>query len=391
VESLSNNSDPDNNLTAMKILCGIFRADLKVKDQRCILKLALNEDQQKKIECEKRNLELIISRDPHLERQRYVANWLYPSALLEQDQIHFLNETGDHITPSSFSFSSSSPSWRGLVFECGGLNLKEFMKNQNYLSVPVTQRVQILHEIIEAVRFLHNLEIVHFDLKPENIVSFSSSHDHKTKWKLIDFDSSHDEKTEHSLLAFLSKNSESNLWLTESYAAPEIAKVLVTQDPNLDVAINWRMDIWSLGLITFFLFSDHSFWSQYSSSSTFSGWSMVSALRQQEIDFILSKLSRQFGLKERSMIESCLQVDPACRQPTTELLKKSLFETRESTVHANALKGNTNLLLAKIEEIQIALKGCPDRAHALVTEELTSKFQDFYYCITTQIDRLQNE
>jgi hypothetical protein len=142
-----------------KILCGIFRADLTVKDQPCILKLALNEDQQRRIEREKRTLELILLRDLHLERQRYVMNWLYPSALLEQDQIHFLSETGDSLLPSSSSSSSScsfpSPSWRGLVLECGGLNLKDFMKNETHLSIPVTQRVQILYEIFEAVRFLH--------------------------------------------------------------------------------------------------------------------------------------------------------------------------------------------------------------------------------------------
>jgi serine/threonine protein kinase len=203
----SNDNTSTSNLMTTKILCGIFRADLTVKDKPCILKLALNEDQQRRIEREKRTLELILLRDLHLERQRYVMNWLYPSALLEQDQIHFLSETGDSLLPSS----SSSP-WRGLVFECGGLNLKDFMKNETHLSIPVTQRVQILYEIFEAVRFLHKLEIVHFDLKPENIVSFSSSHDQKTKWKLIDFDSSYDEKTQPSLLSsWSSMTSESHL------------------------------------------------------------------------------------------------------------------------------------------------------------------------------------
>jgi serine/threonine protein kinase len=367
----------------MNILSGTFQSD--GKDQRCIFKVASNEDQQKKLEREKNNLQLIIDRDLQLKRQRFLAMWFH-SSLLESDQIHFLTDTGDyHPLPL--------PMMRGLVFECGGPNLKDYLKNQSHLSVPVTQRVQILNEIIEAIDFLHKIKIVHFDLKPENIVSFST--DQKTRWKLIDFDSCHDEGSHPSLLSFLStNNSDLNLWFTQSYAAPEIMNALLPSGVISDIAINWRMDIWSLGLITFFLFSDHSFWSQYSSSQSFKS-SLVTSLCQDEIQFILLKLSRFFGLKEKSILESCLQINPLLRLPTNELLKKSLFDTCESTIHAantfNGRRDDTGSLLSKIEEIHTTLKECPDRAHQLVSEEMNNRFEEFYFCITAQIDRQQNE
>jgi serine/threonine protein kinase len=203
-----------------KILSGIYRKQDQ-KDCPCKLKIAKSDEELSKLEREKDILKLIRDLDSQSERpgerRNYIVELLLPSQLMSEDQIYFLNQAGDQLFP----FSSTSPTRipiQGLVLESGGKNLREFLKNQTLSSM--TQRIHILEQIVEAVRFLHRLNFVHFDLKPENIVCFTSSGD-KMRWKLIDFDSSF-----HTTVP--SRNS-SDLWLTEEFACPEI--LLLCKDP----------------------------------------------------------------------------------------------------------------------------------------------------------------
>jgi serine/threonine protein kinase len=367
----------------LRILDGVYHSQDEM-DFPCKFKVAADEEQRKKLEREKDNLELIRRRDPHQESRKFIVGWLFPSQLMSEDQIYFLNQSGDQLFP----FSSTSPTRipiQGLVLESGGKNLREFLKNQTLSSVPMTQRIHILEQIVEAVRFLHRLNFVHFDLKPENIVCFTSSGD-KMRWKLIDFDSSYDEKltpssTSPSVIS--SPGLLMNLWLTEEFVCPEITRIILqrTQDNILppDVNINWRMDIWSLGMVAFFLFTNHSLWSAHSASSF--TCSMLSNLRQEDIQLILSRALRH---KEKSFVESCLQMDPLDRSSATELLGKSLFSTNESTVHANTLKLTNDSMMARFDE----MKRLFQESHGLVTEELTEKFADFHLCLTTQVERI---
>lgn len=123
---------------------------------------------------------------------------------------------------------------KSLVFESGGMNLQQFM-TKNRLSVSVTQRIHILEEIVRAVDFLHTLHIIHFDLKPENVVSFSSSSGSSIRWKLIDFDSSYDISSSSSLNSnhiIINENNCNNIRVTEEYICPEIMKLLISNNNN---------------------------------------------------------------------------------------------------------------------------------------------------------------
>jgi serine/threonine protein kinase len=285
--------------------------------------------------------------------------------------------------------------------------LAEFLKDQTLFSIPVTQRIHILQQIVEAVRFLHKFGIVHFDLKPENIVSFTSESDHKTRWKLIDFDSSHNERAaavpptvssclQNSALSVPSSSTISaSLWLTEEYAAPEVVRAILGES-SADMAITWRMDIWSLGLIAFFLLTNHSFWRRsysvpslpspiFSPSSGRVSCSAVSRVDQDEIKLTLSS----FGVKEKSFLESCLQVEPSLRVSASVLLEKSLFRSSSSTVQANSLRVDRSLA-TKFEEVCVALKEYPKQARDLVSEELALTFSDFHLCLTSQLERMQS-
>jgi serine/threonine protein kinase len=393
------------NFNDKKILHGIFLNQDKMSFP-CIFKIATEEEQLKKLRREKNLLELIRRRDPHHESHKYIVGWLFPSQLMGEESLYFLDGSGVQLFP--FSASSPRAPVQGLVLESGGKNLREFLKNQTLSSVPMTQRIHILEEVLEAVKFLHRLSVVHFDLKPENIVCFASGD--QARWKLIDFDSSYDEKpaasssssaplsprvSSHSPLsprvAYSSIDSPRhlNLWLTEEFVCPEISRTVhrCNSSDNLQsgVDINWRMDIWSLGMVAFFLFTNRSLWSDYS-TAPFQP-SMVSNIRQDEIQLILS---RSLGHKEKSFVESCLRLDPLSRLSATDLLGKSLFSTKNSTVDANTLRMADESMVSRFDEIQRLVREYSDRSCDLMSEELTSKFGDFFVCLTTELERVSN-
>jgi hypothetical protein len=390
------------NLSEKRIWSGGVYRNQAEREFPCTLKLATNEEQLKKLERERDTLEMIRSRDVHQESHKFLVSWLFPSQLMSEDSLHFLTQSGDHLLPSP----PLSHPLRGLVLESGGPNLREFLRNETLSSVPMSQRIHVLEEVVEAVKFLHQLGVVHFDLKPENIVCFSSSgRDKKARWKLIDFDSSCEDN---------SSSSSAHLWLSEEFMCPEIAGVVESlnrqkeqreqQDcnspasappspadatyssSNLSIQINQKMDIWSLGLVAFFLFTNRSLWSDYSAAPV--SCSMVAGVRQEEIQLILV---RSLGHKEKSFVESCLRVDPSGRWSGTELLGKSLFSTGDSTVQANTLRVVNESMLSRFDEIQNLVRAYSDRCSPeLMSEDLANKFSDLQQCLAYESERVSN-
>jgi serine/threonine protein kinase len=371
-------------------------------DTSCVIKLP-DESQPGKLEWEKTILERIRERDRHLESPKFIVNWLYPE-FLSEDRIFFLNSSGNKLFPSLAFSSSSCPSVplqasvpvRCLVLESGGKNLKEFLKDETLSSVPISQRIHILEEVVKAVSFLHRMGVVHFDLKAENIVSFISSGDGKIRWKLVDFDSSFEEGS----------SSRDDLWVTDKFISPEVAnftlsrrqqqqqqqqQVIANQTnssdmnllPNLPpLTINWTMDIWSLGMVAYFLFTNHTIWDH---SVVDVKCETVAEVTQEEIKKIISK-ERSMGGKEKSFVESCLLVQPSDRLSAAELLKKTLFTTRDSTY--NAFKITNESMMSRLDQIQILVQAFTDRSPSqVVTQELSEKFSDLNQCLSSQLER----
>jgi serine/threonine protein kinase len=146
--------------------------------------------------------------------------------------------------------------------------------------------------------------------------------------------------------------------------------------------MSWRLDIWSLGLVAVFLFSNHSLWEALHPTRPFQR-SMVSGVTQPEIQLLLT---RSFGHKEKSFLEACLQVMSADRKPASELLAKSLFSTDNSTT----LRLSSDSMSQRFAELEGLLSRYREESQSLVCDELEDKFSDFSLFLSNQLERVRH-
>jgi serine/threonine protein kinase len=248
---------------------------------------------------------------------------------------HFDPSTGDLVTSPAPVF--------GLVLEAGGSSLTAYLRDYPHLAV--SERVTILGAVASAVAFLHKIRIVHFDLKTDNVVAFSTA-GHQTLWKLIDFDSSHDMSV--SPVPTLS----TPFHLTREYAAPEVIAAVseLSAPPSspavaLAVPISEAMDIWSLGMIGVSLFFSDPRWPLLEGRLEFY------SLSQRDIDTVLQKCFRP---REAGFLSKCLKVRPSERHSVAlSLAHSSLFSNEDSTVAAKTL----GLILSAHEKLARVSQG----------------------------------
>eukprot|EP01125_Pyxidicula_operculata_P012225 TRINITY_DN4005_c0_g1_i1.p1 TRINITY_DN4005_c0_g1~~TRINITY_DN4005_c0_g1_i1.p1 ORF type:complete len:1132 (-),score=285.86 TRINITY_DN4005_c0_g1_i1:62-3457(-) len=121
------------------------------------------------------------------------------------------------------------PEYLYLIMELikGGELFDEILKRGSFTEMDA---IVIIKQILEAVDYMHSKMIVHRDLKPENVLTGDNN-----TIKITDFG-----------LSSLSSSSMSTMCGTPDYIAPEILN-----GSNYD----HRVDIWSVGVITYVLLS----------------------------------------------------------------------------------------------------------------------------------------
>lgn len=106
--------------------------------------------------------------------------------------------------------------------------------------LPIHQRLLIIRTIVSSLKILHDLDIVHGDLKQDNILIKKIS-DEKYVAKLIDFDNSY----------FSSKppsNSEEVVG-TQEYYSPELAKYITGAEDVKAKDLTILSDVFALGIL----------------------------------------------------------------------------------------------------------------------------------------------
>ncbi|KAM6959144.1 death-associated protein kinase 2-like [Aplochiton taeniatus] len=115
-----------------------------------------------------------------------------------------------------------------------GGELFDFIAEKENLSE--SEAIEFMKQILEGVSFMHSKHIVHFDLKPENIMLSEKAAPHPNI-KIIDFGMAHN---------FQQGEEYKSMGGTPQYIPPEV----INFEP-----LSTATDMWSIGVITFILLS----------------------------------------------------------------------------------------------------------------------------------------
>lgn len=170
-----------------------------------------------------------------------------------------------------------------LVMELGDDDLFNYL-NHNQLSD--NQIIEIIYQLILAINYLHQKEIIHSDIKLENILLV------KNKIKLCDFGLSTQNYFHYGAIG------------TVECMAPEIIKG--------DVYSN-KIDVWSFGIVLYYLVYGKSPFLQRSDMIT------KRAICEKELDFPEETIFTD-------LIKKCLEKDASKRYSAKDLLNYKLFE-----------------------------------------------------------------
>ena len=142
-----------------------------------------------------------------------------------------------HIVPVNECFDANGTSYFVMEYLSGG-SLRQRVKQNGPMSE--VQALSFIKPIVDAVEFLHQRQILHMDIKPENIVMRSGGNAQADVPMLIDFGIS---------LHFDNKGSRTTLsnsnGLTPGYSPMEQAQPITTFDP--------RVDVYAIGATTYYL------------------------------------------------------------------------------------------------------------------------------------------
>ncbi|XP_008584432.1 PREDICTED: serine/threonine-protein kinase 17A [Galeopterus variegatus] len=204
-----------------------------------------------------------------------------------------------------------------------------------------------MRQILEGVHFLHTHNVVHLDLKPQNILLTSESP--LGDIKIVDFGLSRVMKSNEELREIMG---------TPEYVAPEI----LSYDP-----ISMATDMWSIGVLTYVMLTGVSPFLGNNKQETFLNISQMDLSYSEEefdvvsesaIDFIKTLLVRK--PKDRATAEECLKhpwLTQSCIQDPSFSVKGALEE-------ADALQEDDSVCEINSDTEK------PETKESAVTEEL---------------------
>lgn len=181
-----------------------------------------------------------------------------------------------------------------------GGNLSTFMKK---LSKSMSQEeiITILHQIVKGLEYLHSKNILHRDLKAENILLCGGF------WKLADFGTSR--KVEESLSKGITFAG------SPAYMAPEIMSGY--EDGFSIYEAGLPSDIWSLGVMIYQIITQEFPFPGKSCSQ------LLRSIKSQKPNPLPPPFQGEF----QELLNKMLQIDPVERIKISDILSSPLFST----------------------------------------------------------------
>lgn len=165
------------------------------------------------------------------------------------------------------------------------------------------EAVQVMRQVLEGLIFLHDHNIAHLDLKPQNMLLTGNYPD--CDIKLCDFGISRVIRSGIEVREILG---------TPDYVAPEV----LSYEP-----ISLATDIWSVGVLAYVLLSGYSPFAGDTKQETFCNISQCTLNFPDELFEGVSEAARDF-------IRTTLQTDPGCRLSARQCLEHPWLSFKQS-------------------------------------------------------------
>lgn len=184
------------------------------------------------------------------------------------------------------------------------LSLKEIS------SLSSEQIITIARSVCHSVGILHDIKIVHGDLKPDNILIKETSRDNYSV-KLIDFDDSYFSETPPL--------NRENIVGTPEYYSPELATYIMDEDEEIDgKTLTLASDIFTLGII----FTEYFTGEKPCTGTSLPTWSAV--VKGNPISF-----AKALNPQIEELLRSMLSIQAKDR-PTVKKVQNTLREVKEA-------------------------------------------------------------
>ncbi|CAH2302022.1 serine threonine- kinase 17A-like [Pelobates cultripes] len=177
--------------------------------------------------------------------------------------------------------------------------------------------IRLIHQILQGISYLHRNNVVHLDLKPQNILLTCSNP--LGDIRIVDFGLSRQVDTIKEVREILG---------TPEYVAPEV----LNYEP-----ISTATDMWSVGVLTYVMLTGESPFLGDTKQETFLNISQVNieysqgvfeGISDQAVDFIKSLLIK--NPRKRARADQCLKHPWLSPQDESDPLKDKSFEQNES-------------------------------------------------------------
>lgn len=185
-----------------------------------------------------------------------------------------------------------------LLEYCSEGTLNTFMRKIKRTGVRIRTLQIYLKQILLGLKYIHDLGLLHRDLKPDNILIHSSG-----LIKIADFG--------------CSKVLEESMSTISQQGTPEFLSAELIKD-EIVKGYEKAIDIWALGILTYELACGRSIWKDMGFTAT-NRFALMFKVANLESDPNLPERLKLPSL--RDFIESCLRIDPRKRLTTDELLK----------------------------------------------------------------------
>ncbi|RHY54372.1 hypothetical protein DYB30_009678 [Aphanomyces astaci] len=213
---------------------------------------------------------------------------------------------------------------QALIMEKGQYSVGDQLRHLQGHQYP---RYRCLEDILDAVVTLHQLQYVHCDLKPENVVFFGDS----DGYKLVDFDNARPVRTP------LTKNC------TEQYCPPEMAHFMLGHTTDPPVATT-KYDVWCTAVLVLKLFSKPG-----TSLIEFDdGVPLLDTIASPMFSFAESVSLTQLSSDRQKSLLKCLHIDPKQRGSLQDLV--------DLLPDTSTKKGGMTRMCNKLEELTVKVE-----------------------------------